>query len=164
MPVVEEFRIRKDYVRPRRGGLGSKASAKLQKCPLTGAMVPVEDASRHVQAVLRSRTTGGNASTACTGAVSFDDVRVSLSGFAAQRPDLCGTMSEEVAASCGAKAETRLGPSLSTSTRRIQTVASRHEASSSIGLAATSMITASPRSLPAAKRLRLPSSCHESIA
>lgn len=100
--ATEEMRIRKDYIRPRRGELRARtASPQLQKCPLTGAMVPVEEASKHVQAVLRNRAAASNLSALRShvkqNTSAANDARISLIGFALQRPDLCGTTTEEMA-------------------------------------------------------------------
>eukprot|EP00927_Polykrikos_kofoidii_P019729 TRINITY_DN19245_c0_g1_i1.p1 TRINITY_DN19245_c0_g1~~TRINITY_DN19245_c0_g1_i1.p1 ORF type:complete len:306 (+),score=29.74 TRINITY_DN19245_c0_g1_i1:181-1098(+) len=95
----EEIRIRRDYIRPKRGARAGiafgRGSPLMQRCPLTGALVAPEDASRYLRAALRSGNGRGQASG---GGADGREARDCLANFARQRPDLCGTAEDQLVA------------------------------------------------------------------
>lgn len=98
-----EMRIRHDYVRPRRGvhscrgKTSNGADEVLHRCPLTGKLVSIEHGSDHIKSVFSSM-----ASRSCTRQnnnvkpFAGGDVQTNLVKFAEQRPDLLGSLDQEL--------------------------------------------------------------------
>lgn len=96
--------IRKDYQRPRRQA-PQRSVGQLLRCPVTGRLVEVGDASGHLKAVLRG---GAQSTQALTRERAHGGQRVevddNLSIFASKRPDLMGTLEQEIHLVTGATA------------------------------------------------------------
>jgi len=110
LPLQEpEMKVRKDYVRTK------KASAQrlMQRCPITGQLIPAEEMSNHLKVLLLDpkwkHQKDALVERARKESAFADDVEANLAGFVAKRPDLFGTVEEEIreAAEAGAEAAAR---------------------------------------------------------
>eukprot|EP00930_Biecheleria_cincta_P078129 TRINITY_DN6552_c0_g1_i1.p1 TRINITY_DN6552_c0_g1~~TRINITY_DN6552_c0_g1_i1.p1 ORF type:complete len:703 (-),score=210.82 TRINITY_DN6552_c0_g1_i1:76-2184(-) len=110
LPMQEpEMKVRKDYVRTK------KASAQrlMQRCPITGQLIPAEEMSNHLKVLLLDpkwkHQKDALVERARKESAFADDVEANLAGFVAKRPDLFGTVEEEIreAAEAGAEAAAR---------------------------------------------------------
>jgi len=104
-----EMKVRKDYVRHK------KASAQrlMQRCPITGQLIPAEEMSSHLKVLLLDpkwkHQKDALVERARKESAFADDVEANLAGFVAKRPDLFGTVDEQIkeAAEAGAEAAAR---------------------------------------------------------
>lgn len=110
MPSMDnEMKVRKDYVRHR------KASQQriMQRCPITGQLIPAEEMSHHLKVLLLDpkwkHQKDALVERARKESAFADDVEANLAGFVAKRPDLFGSVDEEIreAAEAGAEASAR---------------------------------------------------------
>mmetsp|Transcript_48393 Transcript_48393/g.135186 ORF Transcript_48393/g.135186 Transcript_48393/m.135186 type:complete len:712 (-) Transcript_48393:121-2256(-) len=104
-----EMKVRKDYVRHR------KASTQriMQRCPITGQLIPAEEMSHHLKVLLLDpkwkHQKDALVERARKESAFADDVEANLAGFVAKRPDLFGSVDEQIreAAEAGAEAAAR---------------------------------------------------------
>lgn len=104
-----EMKVRKDYVRHR------KASSQriMQRCPITGQLIPAEEMSHHLKVLLLDpkwkHQKDALVERARKESAFADDVEANLAGFVAKRPDLFGSVDEQIreAAEAGAEASAR---------------------------------------------------------
>jgi len=110
MPAQDpEMKVRKDYVRHR------KASTQriMQRCPITGQLIPAEEMSHHLKVLLLDpkwkHQKDALVERARKESAFADDVEANLAGFVAKRPDLFGSVDEQIqeAAEAGAEASAR---------------------------------------------------------
>merc|ERR1719356_1352616 len=110
LPAAEpEMKVRKDYVRHK------KASAQrlTQRCPITGQLIPAEEMSNHLKVLLLDpkwkHQKDALVERARKESAFADDVEANLAGFVAKRPDLFGSVDEQIkeAAEAGAEAAAR---------------------------------------------------------
>merc|ERR1719506_2868419 len=110
MPLQDsEMKVRKDYVRHR------KASQQrlMQRCPITGQLIPAEEMSSHLRILLLDpkwkHQKDALVGRARKESAFADDVEANLAGFVAKRPDLFGSVDEQIreAAEAGAEASAR---------------------------------------------------------
>jgi len=104
-----EMKVRKDYVRSTR-----RATQKmLQRCPITGQLIPAEDMSNHLKVLLLDpkwkQQKDALVERARKESAFADDVEANLASFVAKRPDLFGSVDEQIreAAEAGAEAAAR---------------------------------------------------------
>lgn len=108
MQEVSAFNVRNDYVRKE-----ATDDKPMQKCPLTGEMIPADQMPDHMRILLMDPRYKTQREKALEKAKSenhfFDDIERNLGAFAAMRPDLFGTIEEEieVAAEAGDEAIAR---------------------------------------------------------
>jgi len=104
-----EMKVRKDYVRHKKGS----ASRLMQRCPITGQLIPAEEMSNHLKVLLLDpkwkHQKDALVERARKESAFADDVEANLASFVAKRPDLFGTVEEEIkeAAEAGAEAAAR---------------------------------------------------------
>ncbi|CAE8712043.1 unnamed protein product [Polarella glacialis] len=110
MPMQDpEMKVRKDYVRHKKGS----SSRLMQRCPITGQLIPAEDMSNHLKVLLLDpkwkHQKDALVERARKESAFADDVEANLASFVAKRPDLFGTVEEEIkeAAEAGAEAAAR---------------------------------------------------------
>jgi len=110
LPMQEpEMKVRKDYVRSKRGS----AQRLMQRCPITGQLIPAEEMSNHLKVLLLDpkwkHQKDALVERARKESAFADDVEANLASFVAKRPDLFGTVEEEIkeAAEAGAEAAAR---------------------------------------------------------
>jgi len=104
-----EMKVRKDYVRHK------KASGQrlMQRCPITGQLIPAEEMSTHLKILLLDpkwkHQKDALVERARKESAFADDVEANLAGFVAKRPDLFGSVDEQIreAAEAGAEAAAR---------------------------------------------------------
>lgn len=104
-----EMKVRKDYVRHK------KASAQrlMQRCPITGQLIPAEEMSNHLKVLLLDpkwkHQKDALVERARKESAFADDVEANLAGFVAKRPDLFGSVDEQIkeAAEAGAESAAR---------------------------------------------------------
>lgn len=104
-----EMKVRKDYVRHR------KASSQrlMQRCRITGQLIPAEEMSHHLKVLLLDpkwkHQKDALVERARKESAFADDVEANLAGFVAKRPDLFGSVDEQIreAAEAGAEAAAR---------------------------------------------------------
>merc|ERR1719437_340665 len=110
VPAMDaEMKVRKDYVRQK------KASGQrlMQRCPITGQLIPAEDMSNHLKVLLLDpkwkHQKDALVERARKESAFADDVEANLAGFVAKRPDLFGSVDEQIkeAAEAGAEAAAR---------------------------------------------------------
>eukprot|EP00928_Gymnodinium_smaydae_P048402 TRINITY_DN32354_c0_g1_i1.p1 TRINITY_DN32354_c0_g1~~TRINITY_DN32354_c0_g1_i1.p1 ORF type:complete len:722 (+),score=251.36 TRINITY_DN32354_c0_g1_i1:92-2257(+) len=107
--VDMNMKVRKDYVRHR------KASTQriMQRCPITGQLIPAEDMSHHLKVLLLDpkwkHQKDALVERARKESAFADDVEANLASFVAKRPDLFGSVDEQIreAAEAGAEAAAR---------------------------------------------------------
>merc|ERR1719392_412 len=103
------MKVRKDYVRR------AKQSSQriMQRCPITGQLIPVEDMSHHLKVLLLDpkwkHQKDALVERARKESAFADDVEANLASFVAKRPDLFGSVDEQIreAAEAGAEAAAR---------------------------------------------------------
>lgn len=110
LPMQEpEMKVRKDYVRHKKG----TTSRLMQRCPITGQLIPAEEMSNHLKVLLLDpkwkHQKDALVERARKESAFADDVEANLASFVAKRPDLFGTVEEEIkeAAEAGAEAAAR---------------------------------------------------------
>uniref|UniRef100_A0A7S0FYU8 Splicing factor 3A subunit 1 conserved domain-containing protein n=1 Tax=Pyrodinium bahamense TaxID=73915 RepID=A0A7S0FYU8_9DINO len=93
-----DMKIRKDYVRRK------KVAPKrlMQRCPITGQLLPVEEMSGHIRGLLLERRWKQQRERAREEAIPVGDIEASLAGFAARRPDLLGSAEAQLEAAVAA--------------------------------------------------------------
>merc|ERR1712176_766265 len=104
-----EMKVRKDYVRHK------KASQQrlMQRCPITGQLIPAEEMSNHLKVLLLDpkwkHQKDALVERARKESAFADDVEANLASFVAKRPDLFGSVDEQIreAAEAGAEAAAR---------------------------------------------------------
>jgi len=104
-----EMKVRKDYIRHK------KASSQrlMQRCPITGQLIPAEEMSTHLKVLLLDpkwkHQKDALVERARKESAFADDVEANLAGFVAKRPDLFGSVDEQIreAAEAGAEAAAR---------------------------------------------------------
>merc|ERR1719389_1238736 len=107
-----EMRVRTDYVRTKRTLPGSTGK-QMQKCPITGQLIPAEEMSSHLKVLLLDpkwkHQKDALVERARKESAFADDVEANLAGFVAKRPDLFGSVDEQIreAAEAGAEAAAR---------------------------------------------------------
>lgn len=110
MPAQDpEMKVRKDYVRHK------KASSQrlMQRCPITGQLIPAEEMSNHLKILLLDpkwkHQKDALVERARKESAFADDVEANLASFVAKRPDLFGSVDEQIreAAEAGAEASAR---------------------------------------------------------
>merc|ERR1712048_286845 len=104
-----EMKVRKDYVRrPKQA-----AQRLMQRCPITGQLIPAEEMSNHLKVLLLDpkwkHQKDALVERARKESAFADDVEANLASFVAKRPDLFGSVDEQIreAAEAGAEAAAR---------------------------------------------------------
>lgn len=103
------MKVRKDYVRQKKGS----AQRLMQRCPITGQLIAAEEMSNHLKVLLLDpkwkHQKDALVERARKESAFADDVEANLASFVAKRPDLFGTVEEEIreAAEAGAEAAAR---------------------------------------------------------
>lgn len=110
MPAQDpEMKVRKDYVRHRKAA----TQRIMQRCPITGQLIPAEEMSNHLKVLLLDpkwkHQKDALVERARKESAFADDVEANLAGFVAKRPDLFGSVDEQIreAAEAGAEAAAR---------------------------------------------------------
>mmetsp|Transcript_89765 Transcript_89765/g.257173 ORF Transcript_89765/g.257173 Transcript_89765/m.257173 type:complete len:710 (-) Transcript_89765:129-2258(-) len=110
MPSADsEMKVRKDYVRVKK----ANANRMMQRCPITGQLIPAEEMSNHLKILLLDpkwkHQKDALVERARKESAFADDVEANLAGFVAKRPDLFGSVDEQIreAAEAGAEASAR---------------------------------------------------------
>jgi len=104
-----EMKLRKDYVRRKK----ATAQRLMQRCPITGQLIPAEEMSAHLNILLLDpkwkQQKDALVERARKESAFADDVEANLAGFVAKRPDLFGSVDEQIreAAEAGAEAAAR---------------------------------------------------------
>jgi len=104
-----EMKVRKDYVRHKK----ASTSRLMQRCPITGQLIPAEEMSSHLKVLLLDpkwkQQKDALVERARKESAFADDVEANLASFVAKRPDLFGTVDEQIkeAAEAGAEAAAR---------------------------------------------------------
>merc|ERR1740139_456147 len=104
-----EMKVRKDYVRHKK----SAGARLMQRCPITGQLIPAEEMSNHLKILLLDpkwkHQKDALVERARKESAFADDVEANLAGFVAKRPDLFGSVDEQIreAAEAGAEAAAR---------------------------------------------------------
>eukprot|EP00916_Digyalum_oweni_P021224 GHVL01035275.1.p1 GENE.GHVL01035275.1~~GHVL01035275.1.p1 ORF type:complete len:489 (+),score=108.11 GHVL01035275.1:37-1503(+) len=99
----ESITIRKDYVRKPKGNtLRDSSGRKLQKCPITGLLIPEDEMSKHLRVVLLdpkwkqqkdSMIAKAQKESAFATAETIED---NLANFVMKRPDLFGSVEDQI--------------------------------------------------------------------
>lgn len=112
IPVPEmdvEMKVRKDYVRQKK----LAGQRLMQRCPITGQLVAAEEMSNHLKVLLLDpkwkQQKDALVERARKESAFADDVEANLAAFVAKRPDLFGSVDEQIreAAEAGAEAAAR---------------------------------------------------------
>mmetsp|Transcript_1763 Transcript_1763/g.3934 ORF Transcript_1763/g.3934 Transcript_1763/m.3934 type:complete len:697 (+) Transcript_1763:132-2222(+) len=110
MPQMDtEMKVRKDYVRMKKTG----TQRTMQRCPITGQLIPAEEMSQHLKILLLDpkwkHQKDALVERARKESAFADDVEANLAAFVAKRPDLFGSVDEQIreAAEAGAEASAR---------------------------------------------------------
>mmetsp|Transcript_38876 Transcript_38876/g.91526 ORF Transcript_38876/g.91526 Transcript_38876/m.91526 type:complete len:705 (-) Transcript_38876:79-2193(-) len=104
-----EVKVVKDYVRPKKG----TAQRLTQRCPITGQHIAAEEMSNHLKILLLDpkwkQQKDALLERARKESAFADDVEANLAAFVAKRPDLFGSVDEQIreAAEAGAEAAAR---------------------------------------------------------
>lgn len=104
-----EMKVRKDYVRHKKAA----TQRLMQRCPITGQLIPAEEMSNHLKVLLLDPKWKHQKDALCERArkesAFADDVEANLASFVAKRPDLFGSVDEQIreAAEAGAEAAAR---------------------------------------------------------
>mmetsp|Transcript_49999 Transcript_49999/g.99325 ORF Transcript_49999/g.99325 Transcript_49999/m.99325 type:complete len:706 (+) Transcript_49999:75-2192(+) len=104
-----EMKVRKDYVRHKK----ASTQRMMQRCPITGQLIPAEDMSNHLKVLLLDpkwkQQKDALVERARKESAFADDVEANLASFVAKRPDLFGSVDEQIreAAEAGAEAAAR---------------------------------------------------------
>merc|ERR1719502_906712 len=104
-----EMKVRKDYIRQKKAG----AQRLMQRCPITRQLIPAEEMSNHLKILLLDpkwkHQKDALVERARKESAFADDVEANLAGFVAKRPDLFGSVDEQIreAAEAGAEAAAR---------------------------------------------------------
>merc|ERR1719265_2660411 len=104
-----EMKVRKDYVRNRKAA----TQRMMQRCRITGQLIPAEEMSNHLKVLLLDpkwkHQKDALVERARKESAFADDVEANLAGFVAKRPDLFGSVDEQIreAAEAGAEAAAR---------------------------------------------------------
>jgi len=104
-----EMKVRKDYVRHKK----TAGQRLMQRCPITGQLIPAEEMSNHLKILLLDpkwkHQKDALVERARKESAFADDVEANLAGFVAKRPDLFGSIEEQIkeAAEAGAEAAAR---------------------------------------------------------
>mmetsp|Transcript_109717 Transcript_109717/g.171618 ORF Transcript_109717/g.171618 Transcript_109717/m.171618 type:complete len:695 (+) Transcript_109717:39-2123(+) len=104
-----EMKVRKDYIRHKKAA----AQRLMQRCPITGQLIPAEEMSSHLKVLLLDpkwkHQKDALVERARKESAFADDVEANLAGFVAKRPDLFGSVDEQIreAAEAGAEAAAR---------------------------------------------------------
>merc|ERR1719265_343847 len=103
-----EARVRTDYVRSKRALPGS-VGKQMQKCPITGQLIPAEEMSNHLKVLLLDpkwkHQKDALVERARKESAFADDVEANLASFVAKRPDLFGSVDEQIREAAEAAAE-----------------------------------------------------------
>lgn len=108
-PQDPEMKVRKDYVRNKK----QPAQRLMQRCPITGQLIPAEEMSNHLKVLLLDpkwkQQKDALVERARKESAFADDVEANLASFVAKRPDLFGSVDEQIreAAEAGAEAAAR---------------------------------------------------------
>merc|ERR1712159_854891 len=103
------MKVRKDYHRVKK----SSTQRLMQRCPITGQLIPAEEMSSHLKVLLLDpkwkHQKDQLVERARKESAFADDVEANLAGFVAKRPDLFGSVDEQIreAAEVGAEASAR---------------------------------------------------------
>jgi len=106
----EKVTVKTDYVRNKRKEVEVQ---QLQKCPLTGEFLPVDDMNEHLRIAMLNPQWKKDQDSQQTKKkqenLFAEDVEANLAAFVAKRPDIFGTVDEEiqVAAEAGAEQSAR---------------------------------------------------------
>lgn len=110
MPAQDtEMKVRKDYVRHKK----ASTQRMMQRCPITGQLIPAEEMSNHLKVLLLDpkwkHQKDALVERARKESAFADDVEANLASFVAKRPDLFGSVDEQIreAAEAGAEAAAR---------------------------------------------------------
>jgi len=110
VPAMDvEMKVRKDYIRQKK----ATNQRMMQRCPITGQLIPAEDMSNHLKILLLDpkwkHQKDALVERARKESAFADDVEANLAGFVAKRPDLFGSVDEQIreAAEAGAEAAAR---------------------------------------------------------
>merc|ERR1719379_2730111 len=91
-----EMRVRRDYVRHKKG----QSQRLMQRCPITGQLIPAEEMSNHLRILLLDpkwkQQKDQLVERARKESAFADDVEANLAGFVAKRPDLFGSVDEQI--------------------------------------------------------------------
>merc|ERR1719265_2233293 len=91
-----EMKVRKDYVRNKR----ATSQRLMQRCPITGQLIPAEEMSNHLKVLLLDPKWKNQkdqlVERARKESAFADDVEANLAGFVAKRPDLFGSVDEQI--------------------------------------------------------------------
>lgn len=104
-----EMKLRRDYVRHKK----TTGNRLMQRCPITGQLIPAEEMSNHLKILLLDpkwkHQKDALVERARKESAFADDVEANLAGFVAKRPDLFGSVDEQIreAAEAGAEAAAR---------------------------------------------------------
>merc|ERR1719375_2873712 len=104
-----EMKVRKDYIRHKK----ATAGRLMQRCPITGQLIPAEEMSNHLKVLLLDpkwkHQKDQLVERARKESAFADDVEANLASFVAKRPDLFGSVDEQIreAAEAGAEAAAR---------------------------------------------------------
>lgn len=105
--------IKKDYVRQKRAAAGASGKAAMMKCPITGQLIPADEMSKHLRILLLDpqwkQQKNKVLEEARKESAFADDVEANLLTFVNKRPDIFGTVEEQIieAASGAAEAAAR---------------------------------------------------------
>eukprot|EP00932_Pfiesteria_piscicida_P019637 SRR837773.6462.p1 GENE.SRR837773.6462~~SRR837773.6462.p1 ORF type:complete len:357 (-),score=91.37 SRR837773.6462:47-1033(-) len=103
------MKVRKDYVRVKKAA----NQRMMQRCPITGQVIPAEEMSNHLKILLLDpkwkHQKDALVERARKESAFADDVEANLAAFVAKRPDLFGSVDEQIreAAEAGAEAAAR---------------------------------------------------------
>merc|ERR1719502_779892 len=104
-----EMKVRKDYVRRPK----QSSQRIMQRCPITGQLIPAEEMSHHLKVLLLDpkwkHQKDALIERARKESAFADDVEANLASFVSKRPDLFGSVEEQIreAAEAGAEAAAR---------------------------------------------------------
>merc|ERR1719331_488657 len=103
------MKIRKEYIRQKK----TTIQRVTQRCPITGQLIPAEEMSNHLRILLLDpkwkQQKDQLVERARKESAFADDVEANLASFVAKRPDLFGSVDEQIreAAEAGAEAAAR---------------------------------------------------------
>jgi len=104
-PMDPEMKIRKDYMRQKK----TTIQRVTQRCPITGQLIPAEEMSNHLKILLLDpkwkQQKDQLVERARKESAFADDVEANLASFVAKRPDLFGSVDEQIREAAEAAAE-----------------------------------------------------------
>jgi splicing factor 3A subunit 1 len=104
-PMDPEMKIRKEYMRQKK----TTIQRVTQRCPITGQLIPAEEMSNHLKILLLDpkwkQQKDQLVERARKESAFADDVEANLASFVAKRPDLFGSVDEQIREAAEAAAE-----------------------------------------------------------